>query len=88
MEYIPILTGGTATTFGDLTETRSGLVGVSDGTVGLFAGGNDSSKLNTIDYVTIQTENDADDWGDLTQARTQLGACSNTSRAVFAGGEA
>jgi hypothetical protein len=87
MEYITISTTGNATDFGDLTVSRFGLTGVSDGSIGLFAGGEASfSVRNTIDYITVATTGNATDHGDLTASRSYLGGCSNGSNGFFGGG--
>ena len=87
IDYITIATPGNATDFGDLTVNRQGVGATSDGSRGVFGGGNQSAdNLNTIDYITIATPGNATDFGDLTQSRGDLSATSDGSRGVFGGG--
>ncbi len=82
-DYVGIDTAGNATDFGDLTSDRgdknnlSG--GASDGTIGVFGGGNlNNNGTSVIDRITIQTPGNATDHGDLTIARRTSG-CSGSS---------
>jgi len=92
IDYVTIATTGNATDFGNLTAGRVGVVGVSNGTRGIFAGGTDgtsnstSADHNTIEYVTIDTTGNAQDFGDLTQSRYNFASCGSLTRGVFAGG--
>lgn len=90
MERFTIQTTSSAAYIGNLTQARRKLTGTSNGTLGLFAGGidssNDLSRLNIIDYLTIATDSSATDFGDLIEATQGVSACSNESRAVFGGG--
>ena len=88
MDYIPIATASTdAVDFGDLNNSASAPVGVSNGTRGLFAGGQTSTPtvINVIDYITVGSTGNASDFGDLTQAGSNFAGMSNGYRAVFAG---
>lgn len=71
IEYVTFATPGNGTDFGDLTVSRDGLGGVTDGTYGVFGGGNTPGPTysNVMDYVTIATPGNATDFGDLTLAR-------------------
>ena len=82
IQFVTILTTGNTSDFGDLTVARQGVVGCSNATRGLSAGGYD----NTIDYITIATLGNAIDFGDLTSARGRFGGTSSPTRGVFAGG--
>ena len=86
IDYIPIATPGNATDFGDLTQTRYTLAATSDGSRGVFGGGNAPPRVNTLDYITIATPGNATDFGDLTVNRNGLAATSDGSRGVFGGG--
>lgn len=86
IEYVAIATPGNATDFGDLTVGREFSAGCSDGTYGLFGGGNYIEVRNTIDYITISTISNATDFGDLTSVRYSLGSCSDGTYGVFGGG--
>jgi len=73
IDYYAIDTTADASVFGDLTVARDGVVGVSDGTYGVFAGGTSpSAYMNTIDYISFDTPADASDFGDLIQAITTM----------------
>ena len=57
------------------------------GSRGLFMGGENPTRLNTIDYVTIATAGNATDFGNLTVARTVATArASNKTRGIIIGG--
>lgn len=89
MEYITIATAGNCTDFGGTTVERSGTVGVSDLSRGLFAGGKTQSGANftdTIDYITIGTTSNATDFGNLTAVRNVVAAVAHPTRAVFCAG--
>ena len=70
MEYITISTTGDASVFGDLTEGRERINGISNGINdrGLFISGVDQDEwvaFNVIDYITISTTGNAVYFGDL-----------------------
>jgi len=83
IDYITIASTGNATDFGDLTERRKMLTGVSSSTRGIFAGGYMGHPYNArvehIDYITIASTGNATDFGDLTQARDELAGISNAN---------
>jgi len=85
IDYITIDTTGNATDFGDLSTSKNGASGCSNGTRGLFGGGGDAI-VNVIDYITIATTGNATDFGDLTESRYVLGSCSDGTTGVFGGG--
>lgn len=90
LSYVTIATTGNATDFGDLTNARQLIAGVSSGSRGVFAGGVTDPGTNyetTIDYITIGSAGNATDFGDLTVGRHALGGASSTTRGVFAGGQ-
>lgn len=79
IDYITIASTGNATDFGDLTVARAQLGGASSATIGVFAGGQNTSgaRVNTIDYVTIASTGNAVSFGSLSAAISQLAGCSN-----------
>ena len=90
IEYINISSASNITDFGDLSLGRQAAAGTSNGSRGVFAGGQYNTgaqwpSTDTIDYVTISTTGNATDFGDLVSARYYLGACSNGTRGLFAG---
>tara|TARA_Y100001963_G_scaffold28651_1_gene39003 strand:- start:1152 stop:2213 length:1062 start_codon:yes stop_codon:yes gene_type:complete len=73
MEYITIATLGNSIDFGDLVTACTSLMGTSNNTRGIFAGGYASpSEINTIQYLTIATLGNAKDFGDLSGAKGYL----------------
>jgi hypothetical protein len=88
IQYITIATAGNATTFGTITQNRSVLGSCSNGTKGVFGGGESNGGSNVIDYVTIATTGNAIDFGDLTVARSTVAACSDGTKGLWAGGYA
>ena len=83
IDYVTIISRGTATNFGTLTVARSGAAACSSSTRGVFGGG---SSSNIIDYITIASTGDSIDFGDLTVVRGGLASCSSSTRGVFGGG--
>lgn len=89
IQYLTFATLGNTVDFGDLTVARAYCSACSDGTYGVFSGGNNASftRLNTIDYVTIGTTSNATDFGDLlSAAKASVAAWSNGTRGVLGGG--
>ena len=86
MDYITIATTGNATDFGDLSQARQHLCGVSSNTRGVFCGGNNGSSVNTMDYITIAILGNATDFGDITVSRYLSAGVSSTTRGVICGG--
>ena len=73
IEYITIATLGNSIDFGDLTTACNSLMGTSNNTRGVFAGGYISpTEVNTIQYITIGTLGNAKDFGDLVNAKGYL----------------
>lgn len=84
IDYVTILTAGTATDFGDLTVSRWSAGACSSSTRGLFAGGNiGGATSNVIDYVTIASAGNAIDFGDTTPNGYGWSGSSSTTRGVF-----
>ena len=71
MDYITISSTGNTTDFGDLTVARYGIAAVSNGSRGVFAGG--QGNKDVIDYVAIGTTGNASDFGNLTSGRHGAG---------------
>ena len=67
IDYVTIANLGNATDFGDLNDQTEGISGSSNGTRGLFSGGDTqwNGRVNWIQYITISTTGDATDFGDL-----------------------
>ena len=79
IDYTSIATLGDALDFGDLTYTSSTPISFSNGTRGIFAGGNSSPVIN---YITIATTGNAATFGSLTIGATASEGCSNAIRGV------
>lgn len=79
LDYITVATTGNATDFGNRTVTYGGGAVTSDGTYGLFAGGEGANSggapysTNVIDYITIASTGNATDFGDLTASKEYMG---------------
>ena len=88
IDYITFAITGNATDFGNLTTVRSGIGGTSDGSRGVFGGGDEppNNRVNKIDYITIATTGNATTFGTLTVGRSHPSATSNGARGIFAGG--
>ncbi len=92
IEYFKMVSGssiGVATAFGNLTDNRRGLGGVSNGSYdrGVFISG--FPTLTVMDYITISTPSNATLFGNLLEDRGSPDCTSNLigQRAVVAGGE-
>ena len=93
MQYITIATPGNAATFGNLSQARTSLSGVSNSTRGVFGGGlvysGSTTYVGTLDYITIATTGNATNFGGfgvLTLNRAYLAGVSSETRGVFGGG--
>ena len=83
--YATIATTGNSADFGDLTNNRRYLNGVSSNTRGVFGCGSTPAQNNTIDFITIATTGNATDFGDATIANEHRAGISNSIRGVNAG---
>ena len=84
--FITFSSTGNSTDFGNLTQSRRAVAGVSNATRGVVAGGLSPTKRDTIDYVTIASTGNAADFGNLTQARESATGMSSPTRGVIYGG--
>ena len=93
IDYFDFSSGGNASDFGDLTETRSSTpAGIGGSTRGIIAGAG-STNSRSIDYITIASTGNAQDFGDLldrlstdnTSNRTELGGFGNSTRGIVVG---
>ena len=53
---------------------------------GLFTGGAEPARVNTIQYITIATTGNSSDFGDLINASGNLDSLSSSTRGITAGG--
>lgn len=86
IEYFSISTDTSSTSFGNLTNPGYQLSSVSNGTYGVFAGGQATVRQTVIDYVTIATAADAADFGDLISSSQEQASASDGTYGIFAGG--
>ena len=80
IDYVTIANLGNATDFGDLNDQTEGISGSSNGTRGLFSGGDTqwNGRVNWIQYITISTTGDATDFGDLVSVVSSVAATTGT----------
>ena len=87
IQYITIPTMGNATDFGDLYSGRENLGALSNGTRGVFGGG---EYDRTMEYITVASTGNATDFGDLPAAFVSpyydVKGCCNGTRGLFAAG--
>ena len=88
MDYVTIASTGNAKDFGDLAVAREGLAQgcISNGTRGIFSGGNSPTMLNNIEFITIATTGDTADFGDMISATSRQANCCSATRGLMAGG--
>ena len=87
IEFVTFSSTGNAQDFGNSTASRAGAPSaVSNGTRGIFAGGEAPSISNIIDYVTIAHTGDAVDFGDLNTKHSDGGRAQSPTRGIIAGG--
>lgn len=94
VDYVTIATLGNAASFGSLSQGRTNISAVSNGSSSraVFAGGLTSgttaTDVATIDYLTITTLGNAAAFGSLDSNRDGLGGVSNgtLNRGVYCGG--
>ena len=84
--FITFSSTGNSTDFGNLTQSRRAIAGVSNATRGVFCGGLSPTNRDTMDFVTIASTGNAVDFGNLTQARQSGTAMSSPTRGVIVGG--
>jgi len=87
IDYITIATVANAQDFGNLTDDKSAVAGMSNGTRGCYAGGYESGALDVIEYITIGTTGNATDFGDMAAGgHWGRGGAGNETRGLMAGG--
>ena len=88
IEYVDISAFNSNTTdFGDLQSARKGITGTSNGTIGVFIGGDEDNPIvDTIDKITTTTTGNATDFGNTTAAMRAMGSSCDGSRALYGGG--
>ena len=84
--FITFSSTGNSTDFGNLTQSRRAIAGVSNATRGCFCGGLSPTNRDTIDFVTIASTGDAVDFGNLTQARQSGTGMSSPTRGLITEG--
>ena len=87
IDYVNIASTGNAVDFGDLLEANTYPGGCSNGTRGIFTGGEiTGGRSDRVSYVTIDTTANAIDFGDLTLSRSSPTAVSDGTKGLTAGG--
>ena len=81
--FITISSTGNSADFGNLTQSRRAIAGVSNATRGCFCGGLSPTNRDTIDFVTIASTGNAVDFGNLTSAVASKTAMSSPTRGVI-----
>ena len=85
IDYGTIASTGTFVDFGNLVDDRESVGGgISNGTRGIFYGGQ-SPAQNTIEYITIMTTGNTTDFGDSLDTEIRRHGCSNSTRGLIAG---
>jgi len=87
IQYVTFASLGDAVRFGEASTVYSNTAAVSDGTRGIYAGGETPNRTNHIEYISIVSFGTTQEFGDLTQARRSLGACNDSLRACFVAGD-
>ena len=93
IHYITIASTGNSSSFGVIgngASSHAKCTGLSNGTRGIFAGGQTypgPSTLNLITYITVASTGNGTDFGNLTLARYELTGASNDVRGIIAGGK-
>ena len=77
IDYLTIATTGNAQDFGDMSQARSWLGGLSSPTRAVWMGGQTPTRVTTIDYNYFITLGTATNFGDLTQAMQSSGNASD-----------
>ena len=86
MQTYEITSGGTSIDFGQLSVARWNVNGMSNGTRGVFGGGQVPTYFSMIDYITIASEGNSLQFGELSTVRDGVAATSDRTRGLFAGG--
>ena len=87
IEFVTFSSTGNAQDFGNSTASRAGAPSaVSNGTRGIFAGGEAPGLTNLIDYVTIAQTGNAVDFGDLSVIHSDGARAQSPTRGIIAGG--
>ena len=84
--FITIASTGNSADFGNLTQSRRAVSGVSNATRGCFCGGLSPTPRDTVDYVTMASTGNAVDFGNLISDRQTGTGMSSPTRGVLSGG--
>ena len=84
--FITISSTGNSADFGNLTQSRRAVSGVSNATRGCFCGGLSPTPRDTVDFVTMATTGNAVDFGNLISDRQTGTGMSSPTRGVLSGG--
>jgi len=84
--FITIASTGNSADFGNLTQSRRAVSGVSNATRGCFCGGLSPTPRDTVDFVTMASTGNAVDFGNLISDRQTGTGMSSPTRGVLSGG--
>ena len=89
IEYVNPTSLGNSVDFGNLTEALIDVVGTSNDTRGIWAGGSKDGSAsyasrNVIQYLTIASTGDCSDFGDLNKTTNMSGGGASTTRSICA----
>ena len=88
IEYHQMNSNSNLTHFGDLSEAKNALSGLSNGTRAVFSGGAASpTHLNVMEFIAIATLGDVTDFGDLSAGSENGSAASGTTRGMIMHGK-
>ena len=87
IQYVTFASLGDAVRFGEASTVITNTSAASDGTRGIYAGGETPSRTNHIEYISIVSFGTAQEFGDLTDDRRSLGGVNDSLRACFFAGD-
>ena len=92
IDYVTISSTGNSSDFGNLSEVKVFLDGLSSSTRGVFGGGNNGqASKNEMQYITIASTGNTTDFGDLTATARAFSDSSFSSDTIgffmFASGQ-
>ena len=87
ISFVTFSSTGNSASYGDLSDSKFFLTGLSNETRGIFGGGSPTSSsnagINVIEYVTIAGSGTAQDFGDLATKNTGAESCASSVRGIF-----
>ncbi len=87
MWYVTTTTTGDASNFGSLSPARYAPTGTSNGSRGLWGGGQVGGNTTNIAYIEVASTSNASSFGELGISRHGRDSCSGGVRGIFANGQ-